>query len=172
MPAPARSAWAALPVETSGPDPGLRTGTVLTGKQGRTPDERAALAAVRAYWELLSSAYRRAAVSRSELATVMLPDPASAIEKSVAGLHSRAAHTVGWTVVDVRLIGVVAAGKNTGAAVSGCGVDASADVDDATGRRLQPPTGEFTMDAGVRRVGSRWLVSSMRLTAGPCVVPG
>ena len=172
VPVAAASAWAALPVETSGPQAGLHDGFVLIGKPGRTAEERAAVNAVKAYWDLLFGAYRKAVVNRSELAKVMLPEPSASIEKYVGGLHARQAHTVGWTVVDVRLIGVTPAGHATGAAVSGCGVDATVDVDDATGRSLQAPVGEFTMDAGLHLVGSRWLVSSMRLTAGACTVPG
>jgi len=172
VPLAAASAWAALPVEPSGPEAGLHDGFVLIGKPGRTAPERAAVSAVKAYWDVLFAAYRKAVVSPSELAKAMLPEPGATIQRYASGLRSRQAHTVGWTVVDVRLVGVTPSGHPTGAAVSGCGVDATVDVDDATGEPLQSPVGEFTMDAGLHLVGTRWLVSSMRLTAGPCVVPG
>jgi len=172
VPLAAASAWAALPVEPSGPEAGLHDGFVLIGKPGRTAPERAAVSAVKAYWDVLFAAYRKAVVSPSELAKAMLAEPGATIQKYVSGLRSRQAHTVGWTVVDVRLVGVTPSGHPTGAAVSGCGVDATVDVDDATGQPLQSPAGEFTMDAGLHLVGAKWLVSSMRLTAGPCVVPG
>jgi len=155
-PAPDASPWTALPTISEGPNKGVHSGVVLASSVAKTDDEKAAVDAFVAFWEVLVATGADARASDVAIDEVAQGVAASNLAEYAKTLRRRNARTVGWVSIKVTSVKVGA----SGALMRACLDNGTFDVNAKTGAALEKIPPAFDVDAGVRSQRGSWRVSS------------